>query len=125
AQTFRIVGGKRVSHRAIRPFEASSRWLPLWTLAAPVQRKQTRHAFDHHLAQVGNRLANKRDLARCFAEALAPERNTPHPFGACAVFSRPAPTENEPMPPRVTLRRQLIVARPDFPIFQQCLARVR
>jgi len=77
--------------------------------------KQTGNALDHHLAHVGERLADQCDAPCRRAEFGKPERDAPHPFGAGARLARAAAAEDEPGFP-VSRRRKLILARPQGPV---------
>src|SRR5690606_18588721 len=71
AQTFRIVRRERIGDRAVSPFQPAPRRLPLRPFPARVNAEHSGNALDHHLAHIGERLADERDLTRVFSEAFA------------------------------------------------------
>ena len=71
AQTFRILGGEHLRHRAVRPFEAAARRNPGRPLVALMHGQQAGHALDHHLAGVVLGLADQRDRALLAARRSA------------------------------------------------------
>src|SRR5690606_26523428 len=71
-------------------------------------------AFDHHVAHFGQARADQRDPR---AAVLAGD--VAHPFGARAGLAEAAPGADQPGPPalvRGLARRELLVARPAFPV---------
>src|SRR5690242_9471346 len=61
AQALGVFGGKRLRHRAVRPFKAPARGNPDRPLIPPMRGHEPRHAFDHHLAHLMLALADERD----------------------------------------------------------------
>ena len=116
AQAFRILGRKAQRHRAVRPFEPPARGLPLRPLAGGVHREEARDALDHHVADIGQRLADQRDAPdRPRGIARPPERQAADPFRPGARLAGAAPADHQPGEP-VAGRRQLVVARPEIPV---------
>ena len=76
-----------------------------------------RHAaipFDHDGADLGEARADKRDARRAVIA-----RHVPDPFGARTGLAEAAPGADQPGAPDIfgaVLRRQLLVARPAFPV---------
>ena len=85
-----------------------------------VDREEPGRALDHHVAHVGEGLADERDAADAARVAMpgSPSARPVHPFGAGARLAGAAPAEHEPGRPVVAraLGRQLmIVQRTDAP----------
>ena len=124
AQAFRIFRRKRLRHGARVPDDTLSRRLPARPLARRMHGEQAGDAFDHHVAHVGRRLADKRDAPeRPRRKLRASERKRFHPFGAGAGLARAASAEDQPCAPRRAargqVRRPLIAPRDEFPLVEK------
>ncbi len=97
AQGFRLLGGERLRHRAVRPFQQPARGDPGRPLRARRDPQQARCALDHHLAHVVLACADQRDAAMpAGREGRRRMRQRPHPFGTEPGLAGAAPAEHQP-----------------------------
>lgn len=104
----RVLAGKAVSHRPVRPDEAPARGLEARPDLLRPDRKKPRGARDHHLAHRLLVRPDQRHAPRAGLHARA------HPFRARPRLARPASAEEQPDAP-LGGRRQLKGMRPAAP----------
>ena len=99
AQAFRILGGKELRDRAVRPDELAFRDFEVRAFVRCVDRHQAGDALDHDGADMGLRRTNEGNAAGGRFVRPEPERDRAHPLGASARFAGAAAAEIGPGAP--------------------------
>src|SRR5690606_31388932 len=121
SQTFWILGREKLGHDTIGPNKLPFRELIVRTSIRRVHCQDSGDPLNHDATDLIERFADKGDSAIAWPNCSSQRFGLrSYPLGACPRLSRSASADNKPRAPgpavRVGFRRQLIIARPRFPI---------